>query len=131
VKKLVVDTDMLIGHITWTGGGEGSELRRLMGKYFCYTTVFNAIEAFSLCRTEQEREAVQRSMQAMKILGLNAKSGKNLGELFSSAEGKRDLHLLAAGVCTESRLPMVTSRPAAYNGIAGLQLLSPGEALAF
>ena len=129
MKKVIVDTDVLIAHVLHEGSA-ASDLRRLMGAYFCYTTVFNAIEAFSICRTDEEREAVERSMHAMKILGLNAKSGKNLGELFSGLRDRDGLQVLAAGVCLESRLPLVSGRKKSYTGIAGLSVRTPNEALA-
>jgi predicted nucleic acid-binding protein len=125
--KIVVDTDLLIGHVA---GKSPSMLRRFMSASFCYTTVFNAIEAFSLCRTPEETQAVEETMNALKILGLNAKSGKNIGALFASARKSRDLQILAAGVCMESRLPLVTGRPAAFRGIGGLELIPARRALA-
>ena len=130
MKKIVVDTDLLVGHVLHDDGKIPSDLRRLMGAYFCYTTVFHAIEAFSLCRTETERDAIEQSMHALKILGLNAKSGKNLGGLFSSFQDRNGLLLLAAGVCLESRLSLVSGRKKSYTGISGLTVLSPKEALA-
>lgn len=129
MKKIIVDTDLLVGHVVQGEPADPSDLRRLLGTHFCYTTVFNAIEAFGLCRTEDEREAIEHSMYALKILGLNAKSGKNLGALVSSSPGKEVLHLLIAGVCMESRLPLVTRRPRTFASIPGLTVLAPGEVL--
>lgn len=124
--KVVVDTDLLIGHVAGMGP---SPLRRLMSATFCYTTVFNAIEAFSYCTTAEETQAVEETMHALKILGLNAKSGKNIGALFASTHRVRDLQILAAGLCLESRLPLVTGRPAAYRRIGGLELIPARRAL--
>ena len=128
VKKVVVDTDILIGHVVHTDASEASDLRRLLGMFFCYTTVFNAIESFGLCRTDAERTAIERSMNALKILGLNAKSGKNLGTLFSSYPKRDGLHLLIAGVCLESKLPLITGRKRLFQGIPGIKVLSPRQA---
>ncbi len=85
-----------------------------MSMFFCYTTVFNAIELFSLCSTDEEREAVESSLQAVKILGLNGKSGKKIGILRGNTKWAKggDLRLLIAGVCLESRLPLLTGREA-------------------
>ena len=85
MNKVVVDTDILIGHVLGTTNPRPSILRLLTRRYFCYTTVFNAVEAFGLCRTDAERKAVEGSMNALKILGVNAKSGKNIGRLRASA----------------------------------------------
>ncbi|HAV23865.1 MAG: hypothetical protein A3H45_11265 [Ignavibacteria bacterium RIFCSPLOWO2_02_FULL_55_14] len=125
-RKVVVDTDLLLSHVA---AGGPSALRRLMSAAFCYTTVFHAIEAFGVCRTPKETAAVEDTMHALKILGLNAKSGKNIGMLFTSSTKRRDLHALAAGVCIESRLPLITGRPAVYRGIGSLELLPVERAL--
>ncbi len=129
MNKVIVDTDILLDHVMHADAGAPSGLRSLMGRSFCYTTVFNAIEAFGLCRTDAQRDAVERSMRAMKILGLNAKSGKSIGDLFGAAPRGGSLRLLIAGICTESRLPLVTGRKAAYEGILGLTVLDPGQVL--
>ena len=126
VKKIVVDTDIFLEHVLHAGLGTGSSLlRRLMREFFCYTTVFNAIELFSLCKTDAESRAVEDSLQAVKILGLNAKSAKRVGVLFSPARAKRtrDLDILIAGLCHESRLPLVTNSPGRYRGMKLLQIL--------
>lgn len=124
VKKIVVDTDLLIRHALGESQG-ASTLRRLVSSCFCYTTVFHAIEAFALCTSKRERDTVERSMRALKILGLNAKNGKSIGALYGGSHKTRDLHLLAAGVCMESRLPLVTMRPRVYRAFPDLTIMDP------
>lgn len=123
VKKVIIDTDLIVEHVTGSVGGGPSRLRRIMSQAFCYTTVFNAIEAFALCRSDVERQAIEDAMSALKILGVNARSSKSIGR---SAEGRNDavdLQVLVAGVCRESRLPLVTGRPEKYRSMKGLELL--------
>jgi predicted nucleic acid-binding protein len=100
-----------------------------MSEFFCYTTVFNAAELFSLCRTQKERLVVEHVMYSMKVLGLNGKSAKNLGEVIRRTRnsGMRQYEALIAGVCLESRLPLLTARPERYKGIRSLRLVRPGE----
>jgi len=136
LKKIVVDTDILLDHLT--GHGVTSErrgpsvLRQVMAQMFCYTTVFNAIELFSLCKTAGERVVVEDVMHSMKILGLNGKSAKNvgmyLGQLHSSP--LRDMEILIAGLCTESRLPILTGRPHRYRAIRSLRVVTPDRIVA-
>ncbi len=115
-KKIVIDTDVFIDHLTHRGASNDergrSALRKAMSMFFCYTTVFNAIELFSFCSTEEEREAVESSLQTVKVLGLNGKSGKKIGILRGHTRRSKedDLRLLIAGVCLESRLPLLTGR---------------------
>lgn len=123
MTRVVVDTDLLIEHVVGAKGGGPSRLRRLMSQAFCYTTVFNAVEAFGLCRSEVERDAIEDAMSAMKLLGLNAKSGKNIGAMTAGRGRPADLSVLIAGLCRESRCPLVTGRPERYRGMKGLEVI--------
>lgn len=122
--KVVVDTDVLLEHVLGSADGDRSTLRRLTSDVFCYTTVFNVIEAFALCATVLEQKAVEETLQSLKILGLNAKSGKMFGRLYGRHSSRNTLHLLTAGVCLESRLPLVTGRARMYAGIQGLEIVA-------
>ena len=98
-----------------------------MSQFFCYTTVFNAIELFSLCKSARERRVVEDVMYSMKILGLNGKSGKNIGSYVAGLRARRlrDIEVLIAGVCLESRLSILTGRPARYSVIRPLRVITP------
>ncbi len=122
-RKIVVDTDLILEHLIHREGP--SHLRIVMSRCFCYTTAFNAIEAFSIARTEKEIRAVDEAMSALKVLGLNSKSAKVVGGIFSRTASPRkgDLPLLIAGVCLESKLPIVTMNPKRFSGIKELQVI--------
>ena len=122
--KLVVHTDIILDHLT-TATDKASVLRRTMERYFCYTTVFNAIELFSLARTSSEREAVSRSLGAMKILGLNAKRAPEYGALLAGRPGLPYIKALVAGLCIESRLPLLSFRPEEFRWAKRLELVYP------
>lgn len=133
LRKIVIDSDIILDHLARPAekgnGSTPSVLRLAMSQLFCYTTVFNAIELFSLCASAKERQAVENVMQAMKILGLNGKSAKNVGAYLRVSRGRNlhDLEALVAGVCLESRLPLLTGRPRRYRGIRRLHLVAPEE----
>lgn len=124
LPKLLVHTDIFLGYVLHRGA-EASALRRAMMKFFCYTTVFNAIELFSLARTEPERRVLESAMSAMKILGLNAKSAKIYGDLLSQASDALTMPLLIAGVCLESKLPLLTDQPDLFHTVRGLKVIRP------
>ena len=96
-----------------------------MNKFFCYATVFQAIEMFSLARTKRELAAVEDSMAAMKLLGLNPKNAKKYGELMAPKSKYDRWTLLIAGLCVESRLPLLTARGRDFAGVKGLQIVPP------
>ncbi len=129
----MVDTDIILDHLTSTPAfvsrGKPSLLRRAMAQVLCYTTVFNAAELFSICRTSSERNVVEDVLASMKVLGLNGRSAKNIGLHVSRSRTRRtvDTASLVAGVCLESRLPLLTGSGSRYIGIRSLRLLDAAE----
>jgi predicted nucleic acid-binding protein len=123
-QKVVVGTDILLDHLR--GTRHPSVLRTSMGIFFCYTTVFQAIELFAGMRSEEERHAAEDAMAAMKVLGLNPKNAPHYGSLFARYPGRRPMDVLVAGLCIESRLPLLTGRRRGFAGIRGLRIIAPG-----
>jgi predicted nucleic acid-binding protein len=119
--KIVVHTDLFLDHLR--GSRHPSSLRQAMGKFFCYTTVFQAIELFSLAESEEERKAIEDSMAAMKIMGLNPKQARKYGTLLNRAKRLDTLNILIAGLCLESKLPILTDRKQDFKGIKGLTIV--------
>ena len=119
VRKIVVDSGIIAEHLVTETSP--SLLRKLAREYFCYTTVFNAIELFSAARSENEIQAIDNAMAAMKVLGLNSKSAKNMAEHF--LQSKEVLTGLIAGVCIESKLPLVTPVPNCYKKFKSLEII--------
>jgi predicted nucleic acid-binding protein len=124
-KKIVIDSDIVIDHLTTDE--PVSVLRMLMRQYFCYTTVFNAAELFAAARTNKEVLAVENALYAMKILGLNGKSAKNIAPLLRNS--RTEMAGLIAGLCSESRLPIVTMHPKRYAGIRKIEVIQAGSLL--
>ena len=122
LPKLIVHTDVIVDYLLHHGPNPPL-LRLLMMKFFCYTTVFNAIELFALAGNARERKAIEDSLSAMKILGLNAKQAKRFGDLFNRNASPAVLDTLAAGICIESRLPLVTGRGGRYKGMKELRVI--------
>ncbi len=118
VPRIVVDSDLFVDHLC--GGHEPSLLRLAVQRFFCYTTVFQAIELFSLGRSERELQAIEDSMASVKVLGLNAKNARLYGGLLS---GKTNvMRALVAGLCRESKLPLLTGRPGEFRSF-GIQVV--------
>ncbi len=75
---------------------------------------------------------VENVMHSMKVLGLNGKSAKNVGMYFAHSRTNhlRDNEILIAGVCLESRLPILTGKPRRYRGIRSLRMITVDEIIA-
>jgi predicted nucleic acid-binding protein len=126
--KVVVHTDVLLGYLKHRGPAP-SVLRRIMARSLCYTTVFNAIELFALARSAREKHAIAEALTAMKLLGLNAKHAPKFGAILAARTAPGTMETLVAGLCIESGLPLVTSRPARFARVKGLTLVTPEELL--
>jgi predicted nucleic acid-binding protein len=87
-----------------------STLRIALQKFFCYATVFHAIELFSLGRAARELQAIDDAMAAIKVLGLNAKNARRFGNLIRTRGRKDRWNALIAGMCVESKLPLLTDQ---------------------
>ncbi len=120
--KIVVHADVFGDYLTHRDPGP-SLLRRIAGQYFCYTTIIGAAELFSRAGTRRQRLAVEHALSAVKILGINARSARRLGELLRRYRGHPAATLFVAGMCLESGLPLATLRPESFAGIRGLRVL--------
>ena len=125
MQKVIIHTDVLLDFLTHKGSSP-SILREAAQKFFCYTTVFNAIELFSFARTARERTAVEDAMRGMKILGMNAKSAKRSGTLLAGAKNLSIINAMVACLAFESKLPILTRNPQEFRGVKGLDVLSTG-----
>ncbi len=124
-RRIVVGTDVVLEHLR--GTRRPSVLRRAMSLYFCYATVFTAIELFEGARTARERQAVRDAMAAMKILGLNPRNAPLHAALFKKHRNRRQIDLLVAGLCIESGLPLLTGRTEEFGTIRGLTVMAPDD----
>lgn len=122
--KLIIHTDIILDHLCQQPRRQ-SVLRLAMAKYFCYTTVFNAIELFSLARSASERKAVTDALSAMKVLGLNARSAPRYGEWIGDGMNLTAMNTLIAGVCRETRIPLLTRQPKLFRAVKQVSILDP------
>lgn len=122
VLKVVVHTDVLLDFLLHKRPGR-SVLRLAMSKFFCYTAAFNAIQLFSMARNSREMRAVESSMAALKILGLNPKNARKHGILAAQHPAFHPLDLLVTGICLESRLPLLTGRHELFRSVENLLVI--------
>ena len=120
--KIAINTDIVVEYLLHHGPRVPA-LRVAMMKFFCYTTVFNAIELFALAPGDRERAAVSAAMGAMKILGLNAKQSPRYGAWFAAHPGLKPVSVLIAGLCVESKLPLLTNDVKSFRGFRGLRII--------
>ena len=122
VPKLVVHSDIILEYLLHRDK-RTPVLRLVMMKFFCYTTVFDAIELFSVAKTAEERRSIEDVMSAMKILGLNAKNAKRYGDLVPAYRSLSTMQILVAGICLESKLSLLTSKWNIFRNVKGLNVI--------
>ena len=122
--KVMLHTDVIAAHLR--GETSPSVMRQAAALFLCYTTVFNAIELFRMFPDERGRSAVEDTLGATKILGLNAKQAPKFASLMRAAGRTDQWRVLVAGLCIESRLPLVTASPARFRRMPGLAVI-PAE----
>ena len=123
LKRVAVDSDIILDHLD--GKASPSVLRQLMRLFFCYTTVFQAAEVLSRARTSLELHAMEDAMGAMKLLGVNARGAPRYAELLRKSRSPDRWTVMVAGLCLESRLPLVSGRVREYRRFGGLLLIPP------
>ena len=123
LKRVAVDSDIILDHLY--GSASPSVLRRLMRAFFCYTTVFQAAEVLSRARTPFELHAMQDAMGAMKLLGVNARGATRYAEMLRKSRSPDRWTVMVAGLCLESKLPLVSGRVREYRRFRELLLIPP------
>jgi predicted nucleic acid-binding protein len=120
VVKAVLDTGLFEKHLR-TAPGRATALRGALRAWFCYTTVFNAMELFGKARTARERRAVEDALSAVRILGMNGRNAGRFARIAGPGGGRIDASALVAGICIEAHLPLVTDRPGEYRRFRNLR----------
>jgi len=120
--KIIVHSNIILNYVLHRLQ-QPSLFRILMTKFFCYTTVLDAIELFSLAHTAKERRCIEDALGAIKILGLNARLAKKHGAWFAQAQSVSVFNRLIAGICIESKIPLITDQPQAFGCIKKLRVI--------
>ena len=87
--------------------------------------MFQVIELLSLAYTDDERRSVEDALSVLKFLGLNGKSAPRIAEYAREVEGREYANALIAGICRESRLPLLTWMKNEFERFPGLVVVDP------
>ncbi len=123
----MLDTGLFTAHLG-ANPGEPTALRVALRTWFCYTTVFNAMELFRDAKSARERRAVEDVLSAVKILGMNGRNAPKFARLPNFGADGLPLSALIAGICIEARLPLVTDRIRKFGPYRKLRVVPPWRA---
>lgn len=121
--RVVVHTDIFVSHLVARTDAP-TVLRAALRKYFCYTTVFNAMQLFAMARTAKERAAVEKVLSAVKILGVNGRNAKKFSGLDGFTGRSVPAAGMIAGICAEARLPLLTGRGTEFRKYPAVRIMA-------
>lgn len=122
--EYLIDTDIIIEHLTHADTQTKSVLEKLMTRGVCFTTVVNASELYFAASSEEEKKMIDAVLKALKVLGINSRYSLNISEFFNKVATTRD-----ALLCTTAKinkLPLVTNNIDRYKE-SGITIINPKE----
>lgn len=122
--EYLIDTDVIIEHLTHSDLQTKSVLEKLMTQGVCFTTVVNASELYFAALSVEEKRMIDSVLGALKVLGINSRYSLNISEFFNKVATTRD-----ALICTTAKinkLPLVTNNIDRYKE-SGITIINPKE----
>lgn len=122
--EYLIDTDVIIEHLTHSDLQTKSVLEKLMTQGVCFTTVVNASELYFAALSVEEKRMIDSVLSALKVLGINSRYSLNISEFFNKVATTRD-----ALICTTAKinkLPLVTNNIDRYKE-SGITIINPKE----
>ncbi|MCX8057074.1 MAG: PIN domain-containing protein [Ignavibacteria bacterium] len=86
MKQLLIDTDILIDHLTTSE--KESILVKLMKKYDCFTTVINAIEVYEFAGIENKIYA-DMMLYSFKVLGIHSRYAEKVADIINTNKSQK------------------------------------------
>lgn len=123
-KEFLVETDLLVEHLTFKKGSLKSGLETAMETGICFTTVINASELFFAAENDVEKKSINKILTALKVLGIHSRYSLAVIEFAGKVSNVRD-----AIFCTTAKInkiPILTNDPDKYK-LTGLKILHPND----
>jgi predicted nucleic acid-binding protein len=113
--KFLLETDILIQHLTMHESEELSGLELALIKGVLFTTVLNAAEVKLLALEADNKECVDGILSGIHILGLHYRYAANVDEFYPKTRSVRDsLFCVTAKI---NKLPILTDNPERYENL--------------
>lgn len=122
--EYLIDTDIIINHLFHEDENQLSDLEIAMIKGDCFTSVINATEIYFQNYNEEEKQAVDATLYALKILGIHPRYSLNISEFFNKVATPRDA--LICSLAKFNKLPILTKNFEKYKE-SGIKIITPDE----
>lgn len=114
--EYLIETDILIEHLTHNRTDTESVLEKLMQKGVCYTSAINASEVLFHINNDDEKENAVRLLSSLKVLGINSRYSLNISGLKSKLVSSRDSLIFI--LAKMNKLKIVTCDKTKYSKVA-------------
>ena len=123
-SDFLIETDLIIEHLTFDKTVLKSSLEIAMEKGFCFTTVINSSELLFAAKSDIEKKYIHQLLSALKVLGLNSRYSFTVNEYKGKVLNVRDAIICA--VAKINKLQILTNNPDKFN-LTGLEILHPND----
>lgn len=120
----LIETDILIDHLTHQDFQTLSWLEQLMTRGLCFTTVINASELFCHAESSREDEIIKDMLSALKVLGIHSRYSLTIPKYRNKFKNVRDAMLSV--IASLNKVTIVSLNPLKYIN-AGLSAVHPQE----
>lgn len=120
--EVFLESDVYLKHLY---GEKNSVLLKCLELFNCYTSVINASEVFSVCKTKKQEETAKQAFFGSGVLGIPYKYSHTIGKLLKEKIELRDAVVCA--IALETKLPIVsfTEEKAEMFKRTGIKFLHP------
>lgn len=123
-KEFLIETDILLEHLTTENNKSVSDLEILMQKGICFTTVINAAELLFCAENTQEKNYVINLLTALKVLGIHSRHSLYVNDYKLQVNNYRDA--LICVISKLNKLPIVTNNKEKYHN-SNIEVFSINE----
>lgn len=103
--EILIDTDVLLQHLQCRENEE-SDLLFLMQNMVCFTTAINAAEIYFYCKNDNEKEAADKLLNSLKILGIHSRYAL---KIYGKENKNNSVRSALTGVVADyNKLPVIT-----------------------
>jgi len=120
--EVFLDTDVYLKHLY---GEKDSVLLKCLELFDCYTSVINASEVFSECKSAKQEEYAKQAFFGSGVLGIPYKYSVTIGKILKHKIDFRDACMIA--MMLETKLPVIsfTDKKAEYSAQFGIKFIQP------
>jgi len=122
--EFLIETDIILSHLQQEDESELSDLEIAMMNGDCFTSALTATELYFAKYSDEEENAVDSVLYALKVLGIHPRYSLKISEFFNKVATPRDA--LVCSLAKFNKLPILTYDFERFKN-SGIKIISPQE----